>query len=164
MADSEEHLKLLTRTVTEITHNHIEGLRGAEAVALCIYLALKGTSKEKIRKRMIEEYYPIIETLDFGDLVKNHEFFEICQKSIPQAIYCFLISSDLEDTIRNCVAIGGDCDTTGAIAGAIAEAYYSKDKISDFEDKYLYLMIDPDADELIKKFHKTIGSNKFEDK
>lgn len=95
MADSEEHLKLLTRTVTEITHNHIEGLKGAEAVALCIYLALKGTSKEEIRKRMIEEYYPIIETLGFDDLVKNHEFFEICQKSIPKAIYCFLISSDL---------------------------------------------------------------------
>ncbi len=89
IADSEEHLKLLTKTVTEITHNHIEGLKGAEAVALCIYLALKGTSKEEIRKRMVEEYYPIIETLDFGDLVKNYKFFEICQESVPQAIYCF---------------------------------------------------------------------------
>ena len=93
--------------------------------------------------------------------MKNYEFSEICQKSVPQAIYCFLISNSLEDAIRNCVAIGGDCDTTGAMAGAIAEAYYQKDKLSEFEDKYLYLMIDPEVEQTIKDFHKTIGSKKF---
>ncbi len=77
--------------MAEITYNHIEGIKGAEAVAMCIYLALKGVSKEEIRKRMIDEYYPIIETLDFDDLVKNYEFPEICQKSVPLAIYCFNI-------------------------------------------------------------------------
>ena len=162
-AKSEGEVKVLSKAVTEITHNHPEGLKGAEAVAMCIYLALHGASKELIRERMITEYYPEIASLDFDDLVKHYQFSEICQKSVPQAIYCFLISNSLEDAIRNCVAIGGDCDTTGAMAGAIAEAYYQRDKVSEFEDKFMYLMIDPEVEELVKKFHETIGSHKFED-
>ena len=161
LANNEEELKLLSKTVTEITHNHPEGLKGAEAVAMCIYLALHGSSKEEIKERMINDYYPEIAELDFGELVKTYEFSEICQKSVPQAIYCFLISNSLEDAIRNCVAIGGDCDTTGAMAGAIAEAYYQKDKVSEFEDKFLYFMIDPEVEELVKELHKVIGSKKF---
>ena len=161
MAQTEEEVKVLSKAVTEITHNHPEGIKGAEAVAMAIYLALNGYSKEEIKERMINDYYPEIEDLNFDDLVKNYEFSEICQKSVPQAIYCFLISDGLEDAIRNCVAIGGDCDTTGAMAGAIAEAFYQKDKLSDFEDKFLYLMIDPEVERLVKQFHKTIESKKF---
>lgn len=162
VANSEEELKLLSKAVTDITHNHPEGEKGAEAVAMCIFMALHGSSKEEIKARMIKDYYPEIEHLNFDELVRDYEFSEICQKSCPQAIYCFLISNDLEDAVRNCVAIGGDCDTTGAMAGAIAEAYYQKDKISSFEDKFLYMMIDPDVEQLIKNFHKTIGSHKFD--
>ena len=161
IANSEEEVKLLSKAVTEITHNHPEGIKGAEAVAMAIYLALHGASKEEIKERMVNDYYPEIATLDFDDLVKNYEFSEICQKSVPQAIYCFLISNSLEDAIRNCIAIGGDCDTTGAMAGAIAEAYYQKDKLSEFEDRFLYFMIDPEVEKTIKDFHKTIGSKKF---
>lgn len=161
VANSEEEVKILSQAVTEITHNHPEGIKGAEAVAMCIYLARTGANKEEIKQRMIKDYYPEIAELDFDDLVKNYEFSEICQNSVPQAIYCFLISSSLEDAIRNCVAIGGDCDTTGAMAGAIAEAYYQKEEVSEFEDKYLYLMIDPEVEQLIKELHKTIGSRKF---
>ena len=164
IANSEEEVKLLSKTVTEITHNHPEGLKGAEAIAMCIYLALHGASKEEIKDRMIKEYYPEIKDLDFNDLVKHYEFSEICQKSVPQAIYCFLISNSLEDAIRNCVAIGGDCDTTGSMAGAIAEAFYQKDKVSEFEDKFLYLMIDPEVEQLVKELHKVIGNVKFENK
>ena len=160
IARSEEEVKLLSRIVTEITHNHPEGIKGAEAVAMAIYLALHGSSKEEIKQRMLE-YYPEIAELDYDDLVQNYEFSEICQKSVPQAIYCFLISNSLEDTIRNCVAIGGDCDTTGAMTGAIAEAFYQKDKVSEFEDKFLYLLVDPDVEKLVKELHKTIGSKKF---
>ena len=119
MAKSEEEVKILSKTVTEITHNHPEGIKGAEAVAMCIYLARNGYSKEQIEERMLNDYYPEISSLDFDELVENYEFSEICQKSVPQAIYCFLISNSLEDTIRNCVAIGGDCDTTGAMAGSL---------------------------------------------
>ena len=161
IANSEEEVKVLSKTVTEITHNHPEGIKGAEAVAMAIYLALHGASKEEIKERMINEYYPEIAELDFNELVKHYRFSEICQKSVPQAIFCFLISSSLEDTIRNCVAIGGDCDTTGAMAGAIAEAFYQKEKLSKFEDRYLYFMIDPDVEKLVKEFHKVIGSKKF---
>ena len=162
IAKNEEELKLLSKTVTDITHNHPEGEKGAEAVAMCIYLSLHGASKEEIRERMIEEYYPEIASLDFDELVKTYEFSEICQKSVPQGIYCFLISNSLEDAIRNCIAIGGDCDTTAAMAGAIAEAYYQRDEVSEFEDKCLYFMIDPEVEQLIKEFHQTIASFKFD--
>lgn len=161
IANSEEEVKVLSKAVTEITHNHPEGIKGAEAVAMAIYLALHGVFKEEIKERMINEYYPEIAELDFNELVKHYRFSEICQKSVPQAIFCFLISSSLEDTIRNCIAIGGDCDTTGAMAGAIAEAFYQKEQLSKFEDRYLYFMIDPDVEKLVKEFHKVIGSKKF---
>lgn len=161
IASSEEEVKILSKAISEITHNHPEGIKGAEAVAMAIYLALHGATKEDIKERMINDYYPEIKDLDFDELVKHYKFSEICQKSVPQAIYCFLISNSLEDAIRNCVAIGGDCDTTGAMAGAIAEAYYQKDKLSEFEDKYLYLMIDPEVEKLIRDFHLAIKSNKM---
>ena len=162
IANNEEELKILSKTVTEITHNHPEGIKGAEAVAMCIFMALHGSSKEEIKERMIKEYYPEIEHLNFDELVKTYRFSEICQKSCPQAIYCFLISTDLEDAVRNCVAIGGDCDTTGAMAGAIAEAYYNKNELSPFEDKFLYMMIDPEVEKVIKDFHSIIKSKKFQ--
>lgn len=164
IANNEEEVKILSKTVTEITHNHPEGIKGAEAVALCIYLALHGATKEEIKERMIKEYYPEIATLDFNKLVETYKFNSTCQKSVPQAIYCFLISNGLEDAIRNCVAIGGDSDTIGAIAGSIAESYYQKDKLSELEDKYIYLMIDPDVEKLVKEFHHTINSSKMNDK
>ena len=161
IAQSEEEVKLLSKTVTEITHNHAEGLKGAEAVAMAIYLSLHGYSKEEIKERMVHDYYPSIENLDFDDLVENYKFNATCQESVPQAIYCFLISNSLEDTIRNCIAIGGDCDTIGAMAGSIAEAYYQKDRLSEFEDKFLYFMIEPKVEDLIQEFYKKIGSKKF---
>ena len=161
IANSEEEVKILSKAVTEITHNHPEGIKGAEAVAMCIYLARQGWTKTAIGNRMIKEYYPEIEYLDFENLVKTYKFSEICQKSVPQAIYCFLMSHSLEDAIRNCVAIGGDCDTTAAMAGAIAEAYYQKDKLSDFEDKFMYLKFEPKLERLIEDFHMLIGSRKF---
>ena len=160
VAHSEEEVKLLSKAVTEITHNHPEGIKGAEAVAMCIYLALHGYSKKQIKERMINDYYPEIATFSFENLVKTYGFHPICQESVPQAIYCFLISNSLEDTIRNCIAIGGDCDTTGAMAGSIAEAYYSKGEASYFEEYCLYLMIDPEVEKYVKKFHSVIGSGK----
>ena len=161
IANSEDEVKVLSKTVSEITHNHPEGLKGAEAVAMAIYLSLHGSSKEEIKERMIKDYYPEIENLDFKDLLDNYDFDSTCQGSVPQAIYCFLISNSLEDAIRNCIAIGGDCDTTAAMAGSIAEAYYQKDILSNFEEKFILEMIDPKVEELIKRFHQTIGSKKF---
>ncbi len=154
IAKDESELKILSKTVTEITHNHPEGIKGAEAIALCIYLALEHYSKEAIKERMINEYYPEIANYDFDELVKNYQFSELCQESVPQAIYCFLTSNSLEDAIRNCVAIGGDCDTTGAMCGAIAEAFYKKDNFSKFEKTFLDTMIDDKYKDVIYNFYE----------
>lgn len=133
-ANSEEEVKELSRKVTEITHDHPEGLKGAEVTAMCIYYARIGKSKEFI-KDYVSQYYNI--DFDYEDLKKNYWFNETCQDTVPQAIYCFLISKNFEDCIRTTISIGGDCDTTAAISGAIAEAYYGipkkiKKKISTY--------------------------------
>ena len=157
IAKTEEELKILSNTVTSITHNHPEGLKGAEAIALCIFMALHKYSKDDIKQRMVSEYYPEIKEMDFEDLVQNYGFSEICQESVPQAIYCFLVSNSLEDAIRNCIAIGGDCDTTGAMAGAIAEAYYKSDLLSPLEKIYLDTRINAQYRPLIHRFYNLLS-------
>ena len=120
--NSEEEVKTLSRLVTEVTHSHPEGLKGAEVTAMCIYYARIGKSKEFIKK-YVEKYYNL--DFDYEELRKNYYHGEeICQVTVPQAIFCFLISHDFEDCLRTTISIGGDCDTTSAISCAIAEAYY----------------------------------------
>ncbi len=123
IAKTEDEVKFLSRLVTEVTHNHSEGLKGAEATALAVFLAKNKVDKKEIKKRLLE-YYPEIETFDYENLVKIYCFDSTCQGSVPQALYCFLISNSLEDCIRITISVGGDCDTTGAISCAIAGAYY----------------------------------------
>lgn len=130
VAESEEAVKNLSRKVTEISHNHPDGIKGAEAVALAVYLARTGKDKTYIRKRM-SEYYPKLESKYFTVeyLTGNYGyddwgFWVTCEGSIPQAIVSFLDGENFEDVIRNAVGIGGDSDTIGAMAGSIAEAYY----------------------------------------
>lgn len=164
VAKSEDGLKILSKTVTEITHNHPEGIKGAEAIALSIYLSLHGSSKDEIKNRIVSEYYPSILNFSFEELLKSYKFSSRCEDTVPIAIYCFLMSDSLEDTIRNAVAIGGDTDTIASMAASIAEAYYQKDELSSFEEKFLYLKIEPDVEKLIKEFYKMIGIKKFENK
>ena len=119
---NEEEVKEYARLVTEVTHNHPEGLKGAEVTAMCIYYARIGKSKEFIKK-YVEQYYDL--NFDYEELRATYEHAEeICQVTVPQAIFCFLISHDFEDCLRTTISIGGDCDTTAAISCAIAEAYY----------------------------------------
>jgi len=164
IAKNEEEVKILSRTVTEITHNHPEGLKGAEAVAMCIFLALHGKSKEQIKEYVIKKYYPRVAELDYSSLLENYDFDVTCQGSVPEAIFCFLISDSLEDAIRNAISIGGDSDTLAAMAGSIAEAFYQKNSLSTFENRFLYLLIDPETEELIADFHAAIKSEKFKKK
>ena len=163
IANSIEEVKILSKAVTEITHNHQEGIKGAEAIAVCIYLARNGSSINEIRNFVQEHYYPEIQNFDFDVLRMTYRFNATCQKSVPQAIYCFLVSSSLEDTIRNCVAIGGDTDTIGAMAGAIAEAYYQKDEISNFEQKFISQFLTKENKRIIKKLFTIIGNHKYDD-
>ena len=137
IAENENEVKLLSKLVTEITHNAREGLKGAEATAMAIYLARTGSTKTEIKERIKKDYYPNVDSFDYQSLVNNYGFNETCQESVPQAIYCFLISDGFEDCLRTTISIGGDCDTTAAISCAIAEAYYQlsgslKDQLKDF--------------------------------
>ena len=140
----------LTNTFTSITHNHLEGMKGALTISSCIYMALRGYKKEQIAKYAIRQY-PEISSLEYKKLQKTYQFDETCQGSVPQAIYCFLISNNFEDCIKKTVGIGGDCDTTASMSGAIAEAYYGIPKEIIKKAK---LFLDQDMVEVINEFYE----------
>ena len=121
-AKSEEEVKALSRTVTEVTHDHPEGIKGAEATAVAVYLAKSGAPMAEIRARVEEEYYSLDFTLDA--IRDTYRFNETCQQTVPQALEAFFESVDFEDAIRNAISIGGDSDTLAAITGGVAGAYY----------------------------------------
>ena len=122
--DNEEELKKACKLITGVTHNHREGLKGAEVTAMMIYKARNGASMDELREYAVS-MYPEINNLDYEELRRTYVHgAEICQVTLPQALYCFLISKDFEDCLRTTISIGGDCDTTSAISCAIAEAYY----------------------------------------
>ncbi len=121
-ADSIEQVKELSAAVTKVSHNHPEGLKGAEAVAVAVYLAKTGESKDAIRKHIEENYYEIGFTID--GIRKTYKFDVSCQGSVPVALEAFFESTDFEDAIRIAISVGGDSDTIAAMAGAVAEAYY----------------------------------------
>lgn len=130
VAETEEEVKMLSKKVTEISHNHPDGIKGAEAIAMAVYLARIGNDKAYIRERM-SEYYPKLKDKYFAIkwLMGNYGYDDwgawvTCEGSIPHAIVAFLDGENFEDVIRNAVGIGGDSDTIGAMAGSIAEAYY----------------------------------------
>ena len=123
LADNADQVKELARATADVTHDHPEGVKGAQATAAAIYMARKGKTKDEIRKVIEDEY-----GYDFsGSLaeIRPHYHFEVsCQKSVPEAILCFFEGDSYESVVRNAVSLGGDADTQAAIAGAIAEAYY----------------------------------------
>ena len=121
LAECEE----LAKVTAEVTHNHPEGIKGAISVAGAIYLARTGHSMDEI-KEYVSNFYNIDFTLD--EIRDEYDFYEICQKSVPQAFEAFFESVSFEDAIRNAISIGGDSDTIAAIAGSIAEAYYDIDE------------------------------------
>ncbi|HIM93515.1 MAG TPA: ADP-ribosylglycohydrolase family protein [Campylobacterales bacterium] len=150
--DTEEKVLEEARKSAEITHNHPEGIKGAEATALAIFMARKGASKEEIRKRITTEFeYDLSRTVD--EIRPTYKFEVSCQKSVPESIICFLDSNSFEDCIRNCVSLGGDADTMAAIAGGIAEAYYGVPK--EIEEKINEYLSDEFV-EILKRFKNLI--------
>lgn len=121
-ANSIEQAIALSRTVTEVTHNHPEGMKGAESVAVAIFMALHGSSMLDIQDHINKDYYAIDFKLD--DIRATYTFDVSCQGSVPQAFAAFFESKNFEDAIRNAISIGGDSDTIAAITGSLAEAYY----------------------------------------
>ena len=119
-----EEAKDLSYKITCITHNHPEGIKGAEAVAVAGVLAKKGYTKNEIRRHIEKKYYDLdMSVKDWRAATVGHGK-EICQIAVPQAFACFLEGTGFRDTIRNCISTGGDSDTVGAIAGAMAEQYW----------------------------------------
>ena len=107
----------------EITHNHPEGIKGAQATAAAIYLARNGKTKDDIKKYIESKYnYDLSRTLD--EIRPSYKFDVSCQGTVPEAIIAFLESNDFEDAIRNAISLGGDSDTIAAITGSIAEGAY----------------------------------------
>lgn len=121
-AQSVEEAKKLSAFVTMVSHNHPEGFKGAEAIAVAVFLAKDGMSKDDIKSYVQENYYDINFTLD--EIRDDYEFDVSCQGSVPVALEAFFESEDFEDAIRNAISVGGDSDTIAAMAGAVAEAYY----------------------------------------
>ena len=128
-----DEVKAMSRAVTEVTHDHPEGIKGAEATAVCVFLARQGKSKDEIKAYVREHYYSLDFTLD--EIRPSYDFDVSCQGSVPQALESFFESTSFEDAIRNAISIGGDSDTIGAITGSIAGAYYGVPE--DIRDKAL---------------------------
>ena len=113
----------MARWTAEVTHNHPEGIKGAEAIASAIFLARNGSSKHEIKDYIIQEFgYDLSRSCD--EIRPFYHHVESCQKTVPEAITAFLEGTDFEDVIRTAVSLGGDCDTLTCIAGSIAEAFY----------------------------------------
>ena len=127
MYDSLEETLHAAKLSAEVTHNHPEGIKGAQATAAAIYMARTGKSKEEIRD-YIENNFGYDLHKSMKDIVSRGHGEEICQVSVPQALVCFLLSDSYIDTVRKSVCIGGDSDTIACIAGSIAEAYYGMDE------------------------------------
>ena len=117
-----EEAKAFAKAVTVVTHDHPEGIKGAEATAVAAFMARNGSTMEEIREVITRDYYDIDFTID--EIRGTYEFNETCQETVPQALEAFFESTDFEDAIRTAVSVGGDSDTLAAITGAVAEAYY----------------------------------------
>ncbi len=121
--DDEKIVLAEAEKTAEITHNHPEGIKGAQATALAVFLARTGTGKNDIRMRISREFgYDLDRTVD--DIRPGYSFDVSCQGTVPEAVIAFLDSDSWEDAVRNAVSLGGDSDTLACITGGIAEAFY----------------------------------------
>jgi len=149
----EEAIELATK-VTEITHNHPEGIKGAHAVTSAIYWAKSGFSHHEIRQMVTETYhYDLTRSID--EIRLNNPHSEACQKSVPEAISCAIESNSFEDAIRNAISIGGDSDTIAAITGSIAEAMY---KVPDDITHQARKKLPDDMSSIVNQFYTQLNN------
>ena len=121
--DSLERTREVAKATAEVTHNHPEGIKGAECTAAVMYLARTGVPKSEIKEYVIKEFgYDVSKTVD--ELRPLHHHDESCMDALPKALVSFFEGTSYEDVIRNAVSLGGDTDTIAAIAGAMADAMY----------------------------------------
>lgn len=147
---SEEEVLEEARMTSEITHNHPEGIKGAEATALAVYMARKGEGKETIRQR-IKDLFGYNLDRRTEEIRPAYSFDISCQGTVPEAIIAFLDSESYEDAVRNAVSLGGDSDTLACITGGIAEAFYGG--VPDHIRIRVKEIITPDLLEVIEAFY-----------
>ena len=139
------------RQFTEVTHNHHEGIKGAQATAAAIFLARRDRSKEEIRSYIETTFhYDLSRTLD--EIRPGYAFNVSCQGTVPQAIRAFLESRDFEDAIRNAISLGGDSDTLACITGGISEAFYAG--VPRGISEKVWEILDQDLREVTLRFRK----------
>lgn len=155
--DTEEETLEKAKESAEVSHNHPEGIKGAQATALAVFMARNGKTKAEIKERVTELFgYNLDRKVD--DIRPSYRFDVSCQGSVPEAIICFLESDSYEDAIRNAISLGGDADTQGAITGAIAEAFYGglgSDELYSITEKHLTT----DLLAVVKRFTEKANGN-----
>ena len=156
--DSIEKTREVARATAKVTHDHPEGIKGAECTAAVMFLARTGVSKEEIKDYVIREFgYDFSETLE--EMRARHEHVETCQDSLPKALRSFFDGDSYEDVVRNAVSLGGDTDTLAAIAGAMAEAFYGMPGKLRTET---LSRIEEDMREVLRRFDTAIGREQGE--
>ena len=153
LCDSLEETRKYARLSSEVTHNHPEGIKGAEAVASAIFLARCGSSKTEIRDYIVSEFgYDLSRSCD--EIRPTYYHVESCQETVPEAITAFLEGEDFEDVIRTAVSLGGDCDTLTCIAGSMAEAFYGVPEELKAECR---IRLSEDLLEVLERFEEMVG-------
>ena len=148
-----DSVRKAARLSAEVTHNHPEGIKGAEATASAIFLARTGHSKEDIHAYIESEFgYDLSRSCD--EIRPTYYHNESCMKTVPEAITAFLEGESFEDVIRTAVSLGGDCDTLTAIAGSIAEGFYGVPEDLRTE---CYLRLPEDLKDILKQFEQLRG-------
>ena len=151
--DSVERTREVARATANVTHNHPEGIKGAECTAAVIFLARTGKTKDEIRDYVAKEFgYDLSESLD--EMRKRHEHVETCMDSLPKALRSFFDGESYEDVVRNAVSLGGDTDTLAAIAGAMGEAFFDMPALLKAECRN---RIEKDMLGVLESFDKAIG-------
>ena len=136
------------KLTAEVTHDHPEGIKGAQAVAAAIFMARNGASKAEIKAYVEQTFeYDLDRTLD--EIRPTYGFYEICQKSVPEAIIAFLEGTDYEDVIRKAVSLGGDSDTIACMAGSVAEAFFGMPQ--EFKDE-AFARLDAPMQQIVREY------------
>ena len=143
----------MARRTAEVTHDHPEGIKGAEATAGAIFMARTGSGKEEIRAYIVGEFgYDLSRSCD--EIRPGYHHVESCQETVPEAVTAFLEGTSFEDVIRTAVSLGGDCDTLTCIAGSIAEAFYGVPAVLKAECK---ARLPEDMREVLRRFDTARG-------
>lgn len=152
--DREEVLEQASRSAS-VTHSHPEGIKGAQATALAVYLARTGSTKDVIRRDIETTFHYDLSTHTVVDIRPDYNFDVSCQGSVPQSILCFLEAESVEEAVRLAVSFGGDSDTMACIAGGIAEAYYGS--LNGAIEMEVTRRLPPDMLEIIQRFSDRFG-------